>query len=192
MSVPTSNSNSGNECDPPKTLNFPKPDWTSELFIEKYANNVRNLLYEMDAKIDEDICNNMCKKDKQVVVDQYCERLTSLLHEAVSLSTCNRDKPHGKRRKRHWWNMDCTIARDKLKLWFFIWNSCKRPREGVVHECYKSAKYLFRKNCRQAVKSNNQINFKKCSELFKSKRMHQMWNMIRGSRDLKKNQPCLI
>ena len=69
-----------------------------------------------------------------------------ITHNAVLNS---KTKTSNKRRRKHWWDTSCTIARDKLKFWFFIWKSCGQPRQGHIYECYKSVKYKFRNTCRK-------------------------------------------
>ena len=63
------------------------------------------------------------------------------MHEAVH--DVNGDaKEHGKssETKPSWWDNDCRIARNRNRLYFYLWKSAGRPLSGQVYEIYKNTR----------------------------------------------------
>ena len=81
-----------------------------------------------------------------------------------------------RRRKGHWWNRECTVSRDKLKFWFYIWRSSDRPRSGVLYDCYKYTKQNFRKLYRMAVNKKTKTDLSNCDKMFCGGNSRTMWN----------------
>ena len=85
------------------------------------------------------------------------------------------------------WNQNCSIAKNRVRFWHNIWNSCNRPREGYVYSSYKLAKKTYRKVCNTAVNVKIYSEFNTISNLHLCKRSGKMWNLIRTLRRGKNN-----
>ena len=81
----------------------------------------------------------------------------------------------------------CSIAKNRVRFWHNIWNSCNRPREGYVYSSYKLAKKTYRKVCNTAVNVKIYSEFNTISNLHLCKRSGKMWNLIRTLRRGKNN-----
>ena len=101
------------------------------------------------------------------------------------MSKANKEssRHHNFRKKKHWWNYDCTVSRNRLKFWFHIWKSCSRPRSGAVFDCYKGAKRNFRAMCRMSVNNVNRVSYEVCDKLFRDRKTQRFWNLVKKSRN---------
>jgi hypothetical protein len=109
------------------------------------------VLCEQYAKCIKGRANGMCNsnldsisnKDAAIdAVNSMCDNVESVIHECCSTVLEAATKSHSRLRKRHWWNNDCLVSRDRQRLWFCIWVSCGRARQGHVYNNYKLAKKL--------------------------------------------------
>ena len=91
-------------------------------------------------------------------------------------------KVKSRKKQNHWWNIDCTAAKNRNKVWFNIWKQCGRPKTGQVYKCYKLAKCNFRRMCRSAVNQVNRNKYEMLSTLQSSQKVGQLWNNIRKLR----------
>ena len=164
-----------------RDFSYPKPDWNNVNFKKAYSNHVKTLLDQMYISTDE----ITCKHDAENYVNEYCNNLRDALHDAVAKS--NNDSTCNKKRKQHWWNQSCKVARNRLHFWFSLWKSCGRPRHGAVFDSYKNAKYLFRRVCRKAVNNNIKIRMNNCDNLFLNNNSHKLWNLIKRQKNLNNN-----
>ena len=142
-------------------------------FVLNYRNNISSSLLNLK-HIDHGHLN---RQGAQNLVNKYSEDLIKIIHNAVFESKTKSFS--NKRRRKHWWDTSCTIARDKLKFWFSIWKSCGRPRQGHIYECYKSVKYKFRNACRTSVNEKIIANLNNCDNLYKQRNMSSFWNVIK-------------
>ena len=160
-----------------KPVNFP---WKTKDFTVKYQKCVIQTVSEVKFPTSSTI---KCKSDAQKVVDKYSKDITSALHtaatRALDLIPMRRKPLSGKQ----WWNQDCQSAKRRHKFWFSIWHSCGRPREGVMYDTYKHAKYVYRKACRSASNKAIRMNFASCDALLRSNQMSKFWNKIRSVKD---------
>ena len=120
------------------------------------------------------------KEEIQNFVNEYCRTLTDIIHEAVTLSQTS--KVIHTRKRNHWWSHSCTLTTNRLKFWFSLWQTCDRPRAGVVYDSYKNAKNKYRRACRQAMNNSTRLNFRKCDNFFNDRNNCKMWNIIKESR----------
>ena len=141
-----------------------------------------------------DIADVASTGDVQMYINEYCNNIVDVMHRAAKNASENFKVKKSKQKAKHWWNADCTNARDRHRFWFGIWKSCGRPREGAVFNSYKHSKHCYREICRNRVKESINFNFNDCNELFKQKRMGKFWNKIKKARGAKhntKNAICL-
>ena len=166
---------------------YPIPEWKNSTFVLNYRNNISSSLSNLK-HID---LGHLNRQGAQNLVNKYSEDLIKIIHNAVLKSKTKSFS--NKRRRKHWWDTSCTIARDKLKFWFSIWKSCGRPRQGHIYECYKSVKYKFRNACRTSVNEKIIANLNNCDNLYKQRNMSSFWNVIKQLRKNKstKDYECI-
>ena len=130
-----------------------------------------------------EVNNISCKEEAQMYVDEYSDTIncTSYAAAADSIMVIQQGEQHG-RRRRHWWNDDCRLTKNRHRFWFHIWLSCGRPGVGPVFDSFKLAKRSFIKSCTSAYNDSLNRNFAQCDKLFKQKRMKYFWNTIRRSK----------
>ena len=118
---------------------FPKCNWDSPKFCENFANNRNDCLDNMPSLH----CKNITSA--QETVDTFCNDLIGAIHDSVNKSQYETNSSKKHRKKVHWWNNDCSIARNRQRFWYNIWIQCNRARSGQVFQCYKLAKKEYRR-----------------------------------------------
>ena len=93
---------------------YPIPEWKNSTFVLNYRNNISSSLSNLK-HIDHGYLN---RQGAQNLVNKNSEDLIKIIHNAVLKSKTKSFS--NKRRRKHWWDTSCTIARDKLKFWFSI------------------------------------------------------------------------
>ena len=118
--------------------------------------------------------------DVQSYVYDYVSTIVNLMHtagERATVNMCSSSSKRKRKRCKHWWNVECTTARNKNRFWFSLWRSLGRPRDGAVSNACKYSIYIFRKVCRGVVNKCVKFNFSQCD-----KRMVTFWNTLRKAR----------
>ena len=102
--------------------------------------------------------------------------------------------PSGKTKHRvHWWTSDCTMVRNRTRLFFHIWKELGRPKYGQAYECYRAARKAYKTTCRSAVNSVVHTNHRKLSRILACKRTWQFWNEVnRAKIAANERQECNI
>ena len=126
-----------------------KPKWTDPLFVATYTHNLRKEL----SKIPPLEPHRVDRDNARCVIDSHTNLINRGMHSAtragLSLVT-----PSGKTKRRvHWWTADCTMARNRARLFFHIWKELGRPKYGQAYECYRAARKAYKTTCRSAVNS---------------------------------------
>ena len=80
-----------------------------------------------------------------------------------------------------------SALRDRKRFWWRIWVENGRPRSGVVYDCYKGSKKLFRKVSRLLLTSFLENNFSKVNQLFNQGNLRKFWKMIKKTKKVKTN-----
>ena len=166
-------------------INYPKLDWSNINLRNKYTCSLKhfeNMLRVLP--IDEIDSHATASK----YVDDMCDSLKTVLHKTVE--TVNKAKASsykGKYIRRHWWNENCLIARDRQRFWHSLWDSCDRPKEGHVYDSYKLAKKAYRNACRMALNNSSQQALSKLNALHGDRKIKQFWNLIRKNKNSNNN-----
>ena len=152
---------------------YPKAKWADEDVRASYKAALIPRLAEIHAP-------PLANGNAAEIVNSLCSSLTSAMHDAARSTIDARPRdPH--RPRRHWWNDNCRIARDRHRFWFYVWKSCNRPRQGHVYECHKRAKE-YRRACRCAVNSTMSRTYKALDALLSRRDVKQFWSRISSSR----------
>ena len=113
-------------------------------------------------------------------VNNICDKLCVAMHNSVR--KCQEVNSYKKHKKKHWWDMTCTAARNRNRLFRYIWKSMNQPRTGHIFECYKSARKSFRKACRSAINKQTRNHTFLLDKMCKEKRSGHLWNLIRKTK----------
>ena len=87
-----------------------------------------------------------------------------------------------KSRSTPWWTNSTQIAKNRKSLWYSIWSSCDKPRDGYVYVCYKLAKTKYRQACRLAFNTRVRSSFHRLNFLYNINDSKKFWNIIRKCR----------
>ena len=60
----------------------------------------------------------------------------------------------------------------------FLWKSCGKPKTGQVYNCYKEARRAYRRACRNAIRTKEQIKFNNMNYLHKNQNVKKFWKHI--------------
>ncbi len=128
--------------------------------------------------------NEISPEDAQGYVDKQCDTLIQIMLDSSEKSMPQRESNYqGVHKKVPWWNYDCTVARDRMRFWRNLWWMCDKVRHGVVYNCYKNTKKLYRQIRRQAISNMHQSRYDLITNLFSCKTSKQFWNRVRMSKD---------
>lgn len=159
---------------------LPRLDWEQPNVKSAYREAVENALHAVPLMN----IGSVTRDSAQAVVNSLSDSLVKAMHHATQTvwDSTHRREHSGGGRRRHWWSHDCTVARDRMRLFFHIWKSCNRPGTGSVYECYREARRAFRRICRQAVNSKCRQSHELLTRLFHTDRPGKFWNLVRKAR----------
>ena len=92
----------------------------------------------------------------------YVNDLHDSIKNAIHEATSNCSEEFSKKKLKHgkqWWIGDCTNAHERNRLFFLIWKSVGRPKDGVTYDCYQASRKAYRTVCKQAVKQGHGKKF---------------------------------
>jgi len=112
--------------------------WTSEN-TAKYKDLVEEKMVNLPSL---DISGAYDKCSIRNKIDEYIDSLNDSLLNAAKEAGCS--KPQSSSRKPYWCP-DLSLIRDRKRFWYHLWCQNGRPRSGVVYQCDKDLKRLYRK-----------------------------------------------
>jgi exonuclease III len=128
--------------------------------------------------------NDVCEDSAPDHANRLCNDITQALHEAARQAIEeDRRAQRPDRPRKHWWNDECRMTRDRHRFWFHLWKCCGRPREGHVYVSYKTSKKAYRRTCRSAMNSSLNKHYRAIDALFCSHDAKKFWNQIALSRE---------
>ena len=159
-----------------KNYKFPHARWADPLFQCHYSHAVSQALEEIPIiNIDTVTKTSACE-----TVDVLYNTLCDIMHCCVK--ACG-DKIHKQsQKKKHWWNSKCSAARNRCRLFHYIWKSSGRPKVGKVFECFKDTRKTYKRCCRDSVNSNIRNKSNLINKLHREKKSANLWNVIRKSK----------
>ena len=116
----------------------------------------------------------------QRAVDDYLTGITAAMHKAAKNAS---GAPPRLFRPKRYWCPELSKLRNKKRFWWNIWNSCGRPRSGIIFNCYKGAKKMFRKLCRNRANSLIDKSYNELNSLFKDGQMTSFWQKMNRKRN---------
>ena len=169
-----------NKSDYKQAFEHPKIDWTKIKNCKEYKKCLKQLeneLISIPVELIED--HDAALKHANNIYDN----INAILHKAVEkANNATASNYKGNFKKKHWWNDDCLVSRDRQRFWFKIWVSCDRPREGHIYDCYKLAKKTYRKACRIAINSLSLNKILRLNYYHGHHRTKKFWNLIRKNK----------
>ena len=70
------------------------------------------------------------------------------------------------------------MARNRNRLYFYLWKSAGRPRSGQVYEIYKNTRKTYRQTCRSAMNTQERRCLGERDNLCRQNRTRELWNKI--------------
>ena len=166
---------------------YPKPNWTSDSFVKYYINEI-SILADSIPDIDMD---NIESDNALSAINELCDNICIVLHEATAKSTCKCTPPRGCQRKK-WWSTDCTRARDKNRFYHSLWKEAGCPTQGQLYISYKEARKSYRNVCRTSVNKMSKEKYNNLNKLCNERRSRKFWNLIRKTKKQNKSQNNFI
>ena len=127
--------------------------------------------------------SKIAREDAQCVINDLSTSVSNAMQKAaqecaeqMSVKTMN-GKCYTK-----WWNKNCTFAKNRNRLYFYIWKCAGRPNSGQLLECYKNARKAYRKACRQAIRQKDQTRFHLMNKLAQTRNSKKLWNLIQKNK----------
>ena len=158
-------------------------DWSKESNREQYLENIKR--YTVDMNIS-NVGNITDSKSAQQCVNELNSGIITTIHKACADTTgqCNTQSQiqTSKSRSTPWWTNSTQIAKNRKSLWYGIWSSCDKPRDGYVYVCYKLAKTKYRQACRLAFNERIRSSFHRLNFLYTINNSKKFWNTVRKCR----------
>ena len=151
----------------------PSVRWGNQARIDNYNSILRDKI----SLIEPPDFGNLKVSDRKSKLDTFVSHINSAVHDSARQAGCS--PKHALKPKRYWCP-ELTQLKNKKKFWWHIWTECGRPKDNVVHECYKSVKKLFRKVSRQCMRNELDICFNKVNSYFNERKMTYFWNGIKN------------
>ena len=158
---------------------FPLTKWDRIEFQQRYAEALSNSI----KRIDMININSVTSDEAPEIVNKLYNSLCDTIHDCVRRITTQTQKGKLPRKKKHWWDNECTIARDRNRLFFRIWKDCGRPNSGHIYDCYKYARRNYRRICRSAVYSNSKRIYAQLDKLCHEHKPSLLWKRIRSMKN---------
>jgi len=109
------------------------------------------------------------------------DEIVNALHESVAEANSG-NEPKRCFKPKAYWCPELSQIRDKKRFWYKLWVSNGRPRSGVVFQCYKGVKKLFRRVSRDCANNLIRGRFSKFNSLYYSKNLNAFWQHVKRSR----------
>jgi hypothetical protein len=178
LSIPINDSSMNSNVNFRKESHFPRGKWTDIHFVQHYTETMHqameNNIYTADL-------HTITHSNAQSVVNNIYRGLCYTMHDCVSSYKDPELNCHSRKRK-HWWNGNCTIARDRNRLYHYIWKCCDKPKSGIVWECYKNSRKAYRRVCRNSVNDKTNAVAGLINKLHKERKPARLWNIIRKAK----------
>ena len=118
---------------------FPVPSWSNLAKNGLYRDNLAKKIESLQCYVPHS------EKDRTMIkiyIDQYISNLNSAIHEAALEAGCIPSKCF---KPKPYWCPELSRLRNKKRFWWKLWIDNGRPQTGVISECYRGIKTLYRK-----------------------------------------------
>ena len=139
-------------------------DWSSSDRNDAYRRRLTELLAQRIP-----VCSNAEQLDAQ---------LTASIHEAAADTGCSRRW----RPPKPWWTPAISAARDRARFWHRLWTDAGRPRNTVLHNCFRAARSSYRRARVDAARAKADSGARLLSVLRRDKNIKAFWRRVESSR----------
>ena len=158
-------------------------DWSKQSIREQFVENIKK--YTVDIN-NTNVSNINDSKSAQQCVNELNNGIITTICKACADTTAQGNtqstEQTSKSRSTPWWTNSTQIAKNRKSLWYSIWSSCDKPRDGYVYVCYKLAKTKYRQACRLAFNTRVRSSFHRLNFLYNINDSKKFWNIIRKCR----------
>ena len=126
----------------------------------------------------------MNNEDIKRKIDHYLSQINVTMHDAARESGCS---PINTFKPKINWCPELSNLSKKKKLWWDIWTQNGRPRAGIVYECYKGTKKMFRRLSRQCMRDEINIQYNRLNSYFHEMKINRIWKGIKRLRHKRVN-----
>lgn len=180
-------------CSPPGPspalpFHFPRPNWKDPASQERYRESLSRKLASVHSP---DFRHVSSPVEASTAVNALYSSISSSIHDAAQEATSAISHCTRLAHQKHWWNGDCTTARNRSRLFFRIWKDMGRPLHGAAYECYKEARRSYRRTCRSATNSGIQKTYRLMDALYQTKCPGKFWNMVKKTRTSKSSHDAI-
>ena len=156
----------------------PRPNWGNTQRNVNYADLLNNKLSEINVHYNDSFTKPDIESYINNVFEYVCNSMHSCAKESgIVPSKCFRPKPY--------WCPNLSVLRDRKRFWWHLWVSAGRPRTGIVYDCWKGVKKLFRRECRNNIRSCLNRRVFQINSMFRNKNMVGFWRKL----NLKRSAP---
>ena len=139
-------------------------DWSSSNRNDAYRRRLTELLAQRIP-----VCSNAEQLDAQLTVS---------IHEAAADTGCSRRW----RPPKPWWTPAISAARDRARFWHRLWTDAGRPRNTVLHNCFRAARSSYRRARVDAARAKADSSARLLSVLRRDKNIKAFWRRVESSR----------
>ena len=139
-------------------------NWNMPGFTYKYKETLEDKLSNLPVYSDGDD------------LDQHIQNINDAMHDAARPSGPQHIKSF---KPKPYWCPELSRLRDRKRMWWHIWDANGRPRHGLVYECYKGVKKMFRKVSRRQVQSVIDNDFQSINACFRERKITAFWNKLK-------------
>jgi len=172
------------QCDlnPASTITKLKTDTTFTSWTTDNSMKYKDLLQvKLNNLPSLDISEESDKQSIKQKIDGHMDSLNSILLNAAREAGCT--KQHRAIHKPYWCP-NLSQLRDRKRFWYHLWCENGKPRSGVVYQCHKDLKKLYRRRSRWNLDHIEEIRYRKMNHLFKEHNIRGFWNMVKKCRNI--------
>lgn len=171
-----------------RPFHFPRPKWESPEVLACYR---ETLCAKLDSVSVIDIQRLYSLPQATTAVNKAYDDLCGAMHDAAQCAVDATARAPRASFQKSWWSTDCSVARDRCRLFFRIWKAMGRPQHGASYDCYRGARRTYRQVCRTASNARMKRSYKLLNDLYSTKCPAKFWSMVRKSRAQKMNSDAV-
>ena len=132
---------------------FPKANWKCRSRNNKFKTLLENKLAGIPLLPDMCQGTTISESKTEEYINQVNDAILSAAGDAgVSSTRVNKPKSY--------WCPQLSFYRDRKRFWWSLWVNADRPNSGVLYDCYKHAKKVFRRESRRCIRIHVEISYK--------------------------------
>ena len=156
---------SGKQCE----MSSSKANWSNAHRNAEYSRLLQEKLVIIDVSLDD-------RSNAEAYVNSSFSSLCDAIHSATKEAGII---PSRSFKPKPYWCPNLSILRDRKSFWWRIWISNNRPRNGVIFDCYKGIKKVFRRECRRCLTNMSHRRTSLINRLFNNRNMVGFWSQLK-------------